>query len=92
MMSESVERKAFYTVFLIGLLIITGIFFATGIVNIDIGCDNCGAWLKADDKFCRECGTAAYEYCPECNDVIEGEETFCTNCGMRVKIDNGETE
>ena len=91
-MNESVGRNAFWTVFLIGLVIVIAIFFATGVINIDIGCDNCGAWLRADDKFCQKCGTAAYEYCSGCNDVIEDGEKFCTNCGILVEISEEKAE
>ena len=91
-MNEGVERKAFWAVFLIGLVIVIAIFFATGVINIDIGCDNCGTWLRTDDKFCRKCGTPAYEYRPSCNGVIEDNEKFCAKCGMLVEINEGETE
>lgn len=47
-------------------------------------CENCGAELRNDSKFCQECGHNVEETCPNCGESIEESENFCENCGTNL--------
>ena len=47
-------------------------------------CENCGAKLRDDSKFCQECGHNVEEICPKCGANIEDSENFCDNCGANL--------
>ena len=55
-------------------------------------CNNCGADLADNAKFCTSCGAkvenvgpqAGSRHCPNCGSPLAGDASFCTNCGQRV--------
>lgn len=49
-------------------------------------CPNCNSELKADDKFCTECGfkIETFTNCPKCDAPIQQGTSFCTECGINV--------
>lgn len=55
-------------------------------------CNNCGAELQDNAKFCTSCGSkvesvgpqAGPKHCPNCGSQLAGDASFCTNCGQRV--------
>lgn len=48
-------------------------------------CASCGAALKPDDAFCRECGTpVGPKRCPACGAPLVGDDVFCRKCGTRI--------
>lgn len=57
-------------------------------------CENCGATIKDNSKFCAECGakiensipnlTNNLDYCPNCGKKVEHNEGFCQNCGTNL--------
>lgn len=55
-------------------------------------CNNCGAELQDNAKFCTSCGSkvenvgpqAGPRHCPNCGSQLAGDASFCTNCGQRV--------
>lgn len=48
-------------------------------------CENCGAKLKEESKFCHKCGNeikpVIAKTCPKCGESIADSENFCENCG-----------
>lgn len=48
-------------------------------------CENCGAELGDDSKFCHECGHNIERNCPNCGERIAESENFCENCGTNLK-------
>lgn len=55
----------------------------------------CGAVLKKEDKFCKECGKKVTSYndtilCDICASKIDADSNFCVCCGSKVEkiIDN----
>lgn len=53
-------------------------------------CMNCGAKMRAGDKFCLECGIAVdafdgrEKFCMNCGGAIGDGDIFCLNCGTPV--------
>lgn len=55
-------------------------------------CNNCGAELQDNAKFCTSCGAKVENtapqggprHCPNCGSQLAGDASFCTNCGQRV--------
>lgn len=49
-------------------------------------CSSCGHGLKANEKFCPECGTPRPEkkFCSECGSQLEPNVKFCSSCGNKV--------
>lgn len=55
-------------------------------------CNNCGAELQDNAKFCTSCGASVEstspqggsKHCPNCGSPLAGDASFCTNCGQRV--------
>lgn len=63
-------------------------------------CSNCGATLRKDVKFCRNCGraltpeareipqpdrpTPTKRKCPKCGHALKGTESFCIKCGAKL--------
>ncbi len=54
-------------------------------------CENCGALIPEDSKFCPECGNViqpapepASPHCPNCGAEIEPDSYFCENCGHKL--------
>ena len=55
-------------------------------------CNNCGAELQDNAKFCTSCGSkvenvgpqAGPKHCPNCGSQLAGDASFCTNCGQRL--------
>jgi predicted nucleic acid-binding Zn ribbon protein len=63
-------------------------------------CPNCGATLRKDAAFCRNCGQALtpearrtsqpirqpppQQKCPQCGNSLKGTEQFCTKCGAKL--------
>ena len=48
-------------------------------------CIKCGASLKANAKFCPECGAKQTMSCPKCNASITPNDKFCPECGQSLK-------
>ena len=48
-------------------------------------CENCGAELGDDSKFCHECGHNIERNCPNCGERIAESENFCENWGTNLK-------
>ena len=53
----------------------------------ELHCPNCGAVVRAEDKFCWNCGAKlVYTYkCPNCGAEVSSEDKFCRNCGYKLK-------
>src|SRR6266550_2002932 len=48
-------------------------------------CPSCGAPLRADDVFCRKCGTRLVpSSCPSCGASLLADDSFCPKCGKPV--------
>ena len=47
-------------------------------------CENCGAKLGNDSRFCQECGHNVEEICPNCGNTTADSENFCENCGTNL--------
>jgi len=47
-------------------------------------CTNCGAEIKAGDKYCGACGKLLENTCPTCKTVNKPGASFCTNCGASL--------
>lgn len=51
-------------------------------------CQNCGAKLKENSKFCQECGHEVgkkiAKTCPNCGETLEDSLNFCDNCGTNL--------
>lgn len=55
-------------------------------------CNNCGAELQDNAKFCTSCGASVEnsepqggsKHCPNCGSPLAADASFCTNCGQRV--------
>ena len=51
-------------------------------------CENCGASLRENAKFCDQCGALVHigekEYCQHCHAELEPGALFCPECGYRV--------
>ena len=54
-------------------------------------CENCGAYIPDDARFCPECGSVvksapepASQRCPNCGAEIEPDSHFCENCGHKL--------
>ena len=55
-------------------------------------CNNCGAELQDNAKFCTSCGArvensapqGGSRHCPNCGSLLVADASFCTNCGQRV--------
>lgn len=69
--------------------------FAQGIEKIGeeqqkIKCVKCGAEMKADAKFCPECGEknigVGKTACPKCGAIISAKSKFCPECGSLVVL------
>lgn len=50
-------------------------------------CPNCGENIKANDIFCRKCGTKIERKlsCPNCGENINIYDIFCGKCGAKLK-------
>lgn len=48
-------------------------------------CIKCGAKLKANAKFCPECGAKQTLSCPKCGATISLNDKFCPDCGQSLK-------
>jgi hypothetical protein len=54
----------------------------------DATCRHCGASMKADQRFCSKCGSAAgSESCPSCGKTIQAGDLFCASCGLEVRLE-----
>lgn len=48
-------------------------------------CQQCGAQIKADSKFCMHCGAKNTPgFCSNCGAKLEAGSQFCGNCGTKV--------
>ena len=50
-------------------------------------CENCGADLSANARFCNECGEPVQQKptnCPECNAPVAPGAKFCNECGTKI--------
>ncbi len=63
-------------------------------------CENCGAELKKDAKFCQECGQKIQTpekdgekiFCINCGAEVTSSENFCENCGTDINSPKIKTE
>ncbi len=53
----------------------------------ELRCQNCGAVVRPEDKFCWNCGAKLeFKYkCPNCGAEVSSEDKFCRNCGYKLK-------
>lgn len=49
-----------------------------------INCAKCGANMRAEAKFCPECGTPNGAKCPKCGTVVKANAKFCPECGASL--------
>jgi serine protease Do len=52
-----------------------------------VSCENCGADLSANARFCNECGEPVQQKptnCPECNAPVAPGAKFCNECGTKI--------
>ena len=50
-------------------------------------CQHCGAPMRADQRFCSKCGSAANnEFCPSCGKEIHAGDLFCASCGTKLDV------
>ena len=50
-------------------------------------CDQCGASMGADQRFCAKCGSPVNkEECPSCGKKIRAGDQFCSSCGSRLEV------
>ncbi len=55
-------------------------------VPIGSACPSCGAPMKAEDTFCRKCGTrVVLSNCPTCGASLLPDDVFCRKCGTRLQ-------
>ena len=63
-------------------------------------CENCGALIPDDAKFCPECGQMqvpaakaepVIPHCPYCGTEIEADSIFCENCGRKLSGEPDQT-
>jgi len=47
-------------------------------------CANCGAEVKANAKFCPECGNTLVKKCPKCGATVDDKAKFCAECGTKL--------
>lgn len=50
-------------------------------------CDDCGAPVAEDDKFCSSCGSEFAKQpnvCPKCGDEVSADDKFCSSCGANL--------
>ena len=66
-----------------------------------VRCENCGAQVKKEMRFCTNCGKAMKDIsvlntveneeknqkksCPACGAKVEENMTFCTECGAKLE-------
>lgn len=55
-----------------------------------MNCQNCGANISENDRFCPACGAVQAQlnkvYCQNCGTEVFPEDTFCPGCGCRVNV------
>lgn len=86
-------KKAIKFFFLLMITAFSFLFVLTGCNNseaISIKCDNCGALIEENSKFCPSCGTECNKEekmceCQNCNEMIPESSKFCPNCGLQLK-------
>lgn len=55
-------------------------------VPVGSACPSCGAPMKAEDTFCRKCGTrVVLSNCPTCGASLLPDDVFCRKCGTRLQ-------
>jgi len=47
-------------------------------------CSVCGASVKANAKFCPECGVSLVKKCAKCGTVVDDKSKFCPECGNKL--------
>jgi len=47
-------------------------------------CENCGAKVKKNAKFCPECGYKFGLSCPNCGATVSKKNKFCPECGTKL--------
>lgn len=50
-------------------------------------CNNCGAKIKKNAKFCPECGAKQGLSCPNCGAEVKKNAKFCPECGEKLVKD-----
>lgn len=48
-------------------------------------CPNCHATVRANAKFCSECGQRLNHVCSNCGAEVKGNAKFCQECGQKLK-------
>jgi len=52
-----------------------------------VKCDECGAPVEADQRFCSKCGSSINpEACTQCGKKIRKGDQFCPSCGKSVEV------
>jgi membrane protease subunit (stomatin/prohibitin family) len=55
-----------------------------------VKCAKCGAAMKADAKFCPECGARNVgddkTECPKCGAAVRKDAKFCPECGAKIAL------
>ena len=55
---------------------------ASGDAETSTACRSCGEMLRANDRFCRFCGTLrGTARCASCGTPLEADDKFCASCG-----------
>ena len=59
-----------------------------------MNCENCGASIPDDSKFCPMCGkkqapVSVKKFCPSCGTELQEGSRFCENCGARISDASG---
>lgn len=47
-------------------------------------CNQCGASLDPEDRFCPSCGNATLRACPNCSAEVFPTDRFCSGCGSAL--------
>ncbi|MFO7618274.1 MAG: SPFH domain-containing protein [Thermoplasmata archaeon] len=58
--------------------------------QVMVKCQECGALVAEDAKFCKECGKSMVKAgtvkCPKCGDANTPDAKFCDECGAPMKV------
>lgn len=49
-------------------------------------CPHCRALVRAEDKFCFQCGQFLDQRCGQCGSQVQPEDKFCGRCGAKLNL------